>query len=135
MTFVLDASMALAWCFEDEAGPASDEILNRLKSDDAVVPSLWILEVANALVTAERRKRLTPAQNANFVSIIAALPIVIDEAVPAMNEHIALAREHSLSSYDAAYLSTCLRYGYPLATTDAALAAAAKAAKIKLLNR
>jgi hypothetical protein len=46
--FVIDASVALAWCFDDEASRAADAVLERLENEAAVAPAHWPLEVANA---------------------------------------------------------------------------------------
>lgn len=55
MPFVVDNSVAMAWCFEDEANPYTESVLDRLQADEAVVPSIWPLEAANVLLLAERR--------------------------------------------------------------------------------
>ncbi|HEY5230790.1 MAG TPA: type II toxin-antitoxin system VapC family toxin, partial [Galbitalea sp.] len=60
--FVIDTSLAMAWCFEDEATPPTEAVLDRLREDQAVVPAIWPLEIANVLLVAERRGRLTEAQ-------------------------------------------------------------------------
>jgi predicted nucleic acid-binding protein len=61
--FVLDASVALAWSFEDEATDWTDEFLERLRQGDRViVPAHWAAEVANALLLGVRRKRIKPEQ-------------------------------------------------------------------------
>jgi predicted nucleic acid-binding protein len=58
--FVLDSSLTMAWCFEDEASPGTDEIQDWLTADGrAYVPTLWHLEIAYALWACERRKRIT----------------------------------------------------------------------------
>ena len=56
--FVLDCSVAMAWCFGDEADAYSDRVLEELEQGTALVPCLWSLEVANVLLVAERRGRL-----------------------------------------------------------------------------
>jgi predicted nucleic acid-binding protein len=56
--FVVDASVALAWCFDDQASGTADEVLGRLEHEEAIAPAIWPLEVANGLRTAERRGRL-----------------------------------------------------------------------------
>ena len=133
--FVLDSSVALAWCFRDEATAASDALLERLPAEPAVVPSLWPVELANVLVMGERRGRLDPTRSAAFLEMIASLPIEIDPASvdrpPA--DLMALARTHRLTAYDATYLDLALRRNLPLATRDAALARAAAAAGAALL--
>ena len=79
MTFVLDASIALAWCFADQTTPISESALDRLGHEEALVPGLWALEVANVLVSAERRGRLKPAQTTRFLELLGQLPITVEE--------------------------------------------------------
>lgn len=133
MPFVLDASTALAWCFEDEASDATDAVLDRLTDDHAVVPSLWELEVANVLLVGERRGRLTEAQASRFVSLLASLPINVDVAPADMATLLATGRQHGLTSYDAGYLLLAERDGLALATLDVKLRAAAGDAGVPLL--
>lgn len=78
MAFVVDASVVLAWCFEDEANPYTESVLDRLQQTEAVVPAIWPLEVANVLPMAECRQRLTEAQTARLVQLLWGLPITID---------------------------------------------------------
>src|ERR1700752_1473349 len=61
--FVVDASVALTWCFEDEATNWTEEFLDRLRQGDRIiVPAHWATEVANALLMGVRRKRIKPEQ-------------------------------------------------------------------------
>jgi predicted nucleic acid-binding protein len=69
MPMVIDTSLTMSWCFEDEATEESDAILDRLVHDEAVVPSLWEFEVTNVLLVAERRARITEAQAARFLDL------------------------------------------------------------------
>lgn len=133
MPFVLDASVAMAWCFEDEATPGTDAVLDRLADDPAVVPALWELEVANVLLAGERRGRITEAQAARFVSLLSTLPINVDLVSPPMTTALAAGRLHQLSAYDAAYFNLAARDGIALATRDRRLRAAACTAGIPLL--
>ncbi len=128
MRFVLDASMALAWCFEDESTPETESLLDRLSTDRAVVPCLWPLEVANALLVAERRKRVSGAKVAASLNVLRGLPISVDTETPAraFEGVLPVAREHGLSVYDAAYLELAIREGLPLATVDHGLKGAAR---------
>jgi predicted nucleic acid-binding protein len=133
--FVLDGSVALAWFFEDETNAYAESVEDSLEHATAVVPSLWSLEVSNALLMGERRRRTIEANVMQFVSLLGELPIVMDEKHNA--EHVfaqilTLARTHQLSAYDAAYLELALRRGVPLATLDRRLQTAAKAAGIAL---
>jgi predicted nucleic acid-binding protein len=126
----------LSWCFEDESGPAADALIEKVATSGAAVPGLWSLEIANGLVTGERRRRIKPADTAAFVAMIEQLPIVADRATGsrALHETLSLAREHGLTAYDAAYLELAMRLGLPLATDDRRLGAAAPRAGVVLLG-
>jgi predicted nucleic acid-binding protein len=124
---VIDSSAALSWCFEDEASPESDALLEQVRDQGAVVPGLWHLEVANVLLQAERRGRITTADVTMRLELIADLPIATDNETTARawREILALARAEGLTTYDATYLELAIRRGFPLMTKDAALIAAA----------
>lgn len=128
MGFVLDASIALAWCFTDEASAHTWRLLERLEIETAYVPSLWPLEMSNILVLAERRKRISYAHVILSLELIGNLPIQVDEETSyrAFREISQLAYKEKLTSYDASYLELALRLGIPLATKDKALAKIAK---------
>lgn len=126
--FVLDCSVAMAWCFADEANSFTDAVLDQLSMRRAIVPSIWPLEVSNVLLGAIRRKRITSAQSLRFVDLLNHLPILADTVMPtlASGSIFNLGLQYQLSSYDASYLELALRRGFPLATQDAALKAAIK---------
>jgi predicted nucleic acid-binding protein len=125
---VVDSSIALTWCFEDEASHETDRLFERVRDDGAVVPGLWHLEVANVLLQAERRGRIGRADVARRLMLISDLPIATDqETTPrAWRETLSLARAENLTAYDAAYLELAERRGLPLMTRDNELGAAAK---------
>lgn len=133
--FVIDASAALAWCFDDESTPATRALLDRFAGESAEVPSLWHLEVSNALVVGERNRRITAARTSEFIALIGTLPIVVDGHTPALalSTVLDLARSEALSTYDASYLELAMRRGVPLATKDDALAKAARRVGVTLL--
>jgi predicted nucleic acid-binding protein len=128
MTVVIDASIALSWCFSDERTPETDNLLNEIAINTAVVPALWIIEVSNALVMAERRKRITSSEIRLATSLLEKLPIEINEEATQKGFHeiLSLARDEKLTAYDATYLELALRLGFPLATKDQLLARVAK---------
>ena len=133
--FVLDCSIAVAWLFEDEATPETDALLDRLKEDSALVPSLWHLELGNVLAQAERRKRISAARTAAHLERLGRLPIVTDTETErrAFRETLTLARAHGLTTYDAAYLELAMRRGVELATRDKALMRAARGVEVQTL--
>lgn len=135
--FVLDCSVAMSWCFEDEADHYSDRVLDALKEGDCVVPGLWPLEVANVLIIAERRKRLKEADSMRFVDLLQSLPVVMDDETPgrALGATLSIGRENGLTAYDAAYLELAMRRGLPLATRDKTLLAACKKSGVKVFSK
>lgn len=133
---VVDASVALAWCFPDETSDYADAVLVALHDKDILVPAIWSVEITNALLVGERRKRIRQPEVRQFVELLRGLRIVEDRQTFAETaSHILpLAREHDLSAYDAAYLDVSVRHAVPLATLDADLQKAARAAGIKVLK-
>jgi predicted nucleic acid-binding protein len=109
-------------------------VLESLTDLEAVVPSLFPLEVANVLLVAERRKRCSEAEAVRFVELLDSLPIITDDetARRALDRTYQLAREYGLTSYDAAYLELAMRLGAPLATMDRQLAEAATKAGVAI---
>ena len=128
MTFVLDASVALAWCFHDQGSVATEAVLDRLAEEEALVPSNFHLEIANSLLVGVRRRRISPDELEDAVAMFGDLPIIVDATTHerAFTGIFHLAREHALASYDAAYLDLARREALPLATRDTILAAAAR---------
>lgn len=137
MAFVLDASVALAWCFDDERDPAADALRASLRDDHAIVPSHWRLEVANALRTGERRNRLTRADSEGYWADLHHLDIRAEPAPekPDALRLLDLARQFELTVYDAAYLDLAMRRSLPLATRDERLLAGAVRAGVPLALR
>ena len=132
--FVLDTSIVMAWSFADETSAYADAVLDSLATTRTIVPVLWPLEVANALLMGERRGRSTESETIRWVGILGRLPIVIDDSTNsrAWGVTLGLARGHKLSAYDAAYLELAIRLRLPLATLDKPLKAAASAVGVPL---
>lgn len=133
--FVIDNSVTMAWCFADEANPYADAALDHLSEHTAIVPSIWTLEVINVLLAAERRKRLGQGDSIRFLTLLSALPIVVDhqEEKRMMKGLLALGRSSELSGYDAAYLELAMRNNCPIATLDKKLLEAAKKMDVPVL--
>jgi predicted nucleic acid-binding protein len=75
---VIDASIAISWCLDDEATTETDALLDEVRDNGAVVPSIWHLEVANVLLQAERRMRIDLFGMTQRFGLLAALPIRTD---------------------------------------------------------
>jgi len=134
--FVLDASVTVAWSMEDEKDYYSLKVLDLLCEGMAWVPRIWPLEVANALLMAERRKRLLRAEVENFLALLQELPIQVEgeSVLIVWRDILSLAREMELSVYDASYLNLAMHMGLPLATIDRALKKAAQRCGVKVLD-
>jgi predicted nucleic acid-binding protein len=136
--FVLDASIAISWCFPNdptENTPYTRAILEHLEEADAVVPEIWPFEVANGIFVAHnKRKRITEADIREYVRLLESLPIRIIRGEWLKNIALeSLARKHNLTAYDVAYLDLALREKLPLATSDQELKRAALAEGVPLI--
>ena len=133
---VIDSSAILGLVLPDEAGSmaAALEAVFRRRTP-VFVPAHWGVEVANGVLMAERRRRLTPADAAAALNFLRQLPVTTDDglATRAFAEVSALARQHGLTSYDAAYLELAMRRRAALATLDHALRKAATSAGLALI--
>jgi predicted nucleic acid-binding protein len=129
---VVDASIALAWCFPDETSDYADTVLVSLEGKTILVPSVWSLEISNAVLVGERRKRLNQPEIKQFTTLLESLSIVQDTRPVAshVSDLLPLARACSLTAYDAAYLELSIRHSAPLATLDDRLQKAAKLAGV-----
>ena len=134
--FIIDCSITMAWCFADEATPAASKIQDRLE-EAVLVPAHWRLEVSTVIAMAEKRKRITAAKSSEFLALLGPLDIEVDhEGSERTFAHVLpLAREHGLTTYDAAYLELALRQRLPLATLDNDLRGAARKLDVAALGK
>jgi len=135
MPFVLDSSVTLAWLLPDEGSAAVEQLADRLEQDSASVPSIWALEVGNALLVAQRRGRIKDDELARMIAALDGLPIEVDQeaARPALLTIVAVAKKLGLTTYDAAYVELAHRQGVPLATLDERLRAACTTMQVPVL--
>jgi predicted nucleic acid-binding protein len=135
--FVLDNSVAMRWLLPSPKAADqkyADKVLQTFADVDALVPSLWHLEVVNVLMEAERRVEIDAGEVERFISHLENLPVHVDRATvkQAFSRTLSLARIYKLSSYDAAYLELAIREDLPLATLDRDLRKAAKKAEVEI---
>jgi predicted nucleic acid-binding protein len=137
MDWVVDSSIALAWGLPDETSKEADRFLSRISTGSTLwVPALWWYETANALLMAQRRKRLGEAERIRLMELYQRLPIRTDVALDSdivWRLHT-LAIEYNLSAYDAAYLELAQRRGLGLATVDRPLRVAGQKAGMKVTS-
>ena len=130
MALVLDSSISLSWFFPDEKSKFTDAALALAVHEDCWVPAVWRLEFPNALLIAERRRRLTRAERLQVLDEVTRLNLRVDQRVHELRAISDLAERHGLSTYDAAYLELASRLDAALITLDDALAEACREAGI-----
>ncbi len=133
-SFVLDCSVTLPWFFEDETDGYADAVLHLLAREEATTPALWILEVVNGLLGAERRGRLSAEDVTSALAMLAELDIAVEQQSSVSTAVLAVAKEYGLTAYDAAYLELAMRENLPVATNDRDLAKAATRAGVDTLR-
>ena len=130
MALVLDSSISLSWFFPDEKSKFTDAALALAVHEDCWVPAVWRLEFPNALLVAEKRRRLSRAERLQVLDEVTRLNLRVDQRVHELRGISELADRHGLSTYDAAYLELASRLDSALITLDGALAVACAAAGI-----
>jgi predicted nucleic acid-binding protein len=136
VAFVLDASAALPWCFEDEFTPASSALLSRAQAGETlIVPAHWPAEMLSALLRGKRRGRADDAQVLSLLRELSLLPISVQP--PASLSKLAAlkvtAERLELNAYDAVYFELARTTGLPLATLDDALIRACRAEGVEVI--
>ena len=126
--FVIDASTAIAWVHPGQRTDESEAWLDYVASGaELVVPAIWPLEVSNALLLLERRRKVTAVERTEALRALAAIPVKLDHeaATSAFGTLSDIATAETLSVYDAAYLDVAVRRALPLGCNDGPLRSAA----------
>ena len=131
---VLDCSVAVAWYLEGEGTDFTDGLLHAIPKLEIWVPALWMLEFSNALFSAERRRRIGAGERAQIVRQASLHSLNVDPHVMSLRQADEISAQYNLTPYDAAYFELAQRRKLALATLDAALVKAARAAKMPLLT-
>lgn len=136
---ILDASVAISWCFPHdptESTAYTQHVLDLLEEVDVLVPEIWPYEIANNIfVSFAIRKRINEVQLREYLELVESLPVRVEHTEWMSTIGLeALARKHNLAVYDIAYLELARRTKLPLATSDQALQKAALAEGIELVQ-
>jgi len=135
VSIVADASVVLAWLFEEDQTPKALAVLRLIEHDVLLVPPLWWSELENGVVMGERRDRKTVTESAAFLKLVRVLPIQTDD-VPrhrVSDAVIDIARRHQLTAYDATYVELAVRESASLATFDAGVRRCASSLATRVL--
>ena len=136
MAFIIDASITLSWCFEDERTPETDALFVQLANGaTAVVPNIWPFEVTNVMTLALKKGRINQSTSDEFLKFLKNANITIEKfnMDSVFGAILSTALKFGLTSYDAAYIELASRLNLPLATLDKPMRKAALAAGVTLL--
>ncbi|MEO6913361.1 MAG: type II toxin-antitoxin system VapC family toxin [Candidatus Baltobacteraceae bacterium] len=125
---VIDASVAISWVLGETLSAETTEAQEYVSSNGAYVPGNFHSEVVHALLRAERRGRIAEADVASSLSDILELGLTVE--LPDPHVVAAVARQHRLTAYDAAYLALALQSNLMLCSLDTTLRKAAKSVKL-----
>ena len=131
-SYVLDASVAGAWLFEEQQSKNAIQLRNQALGSVAIIPQLFRYEIAN-LILNNTRKNVTEARESAF-KFIESIPVMVDFKTPMYLGLVELASDAQLTVYDSIYLELAIRYEVPLATYDKKLAKAAIKLGIEILG-
>jgi predicted nucleic acid-binding protein len=136
MALIVDSSVAVAWAIDTQANELTRASLVAVIDEGFVAPHHFPIEVAHNLLRAERLHRASRNEIDIFLLDLKKLSMRLDEPIDLerLDQVVTLGRRYMLSGYDAAYIELALRTGLPLATRDAALAAAAEKADVVLFT-
>lgn len=136
MSIVVDASVALAWFFDEQRTKPALGILDRAQAMGILVPGLWWPELENGILLGGKRARNGAADAAEFLGLIHDLSIETDDIAPrrVYEDVLKIARQFNLTAYDSHYAELANRKSLPLATFDRALARCARVLKIEVID-
>jgi len=116
--FILDCSTTMSWCFKDEQNHYATAVLESLQHEQALVPALWNIEIANTLHVAFKKKRIDEAGELHFLGLLRSLPIKVAAANYKVQDLLLLSKEHQLTAYDVCYFLLAMMHQLPVATGD-----------------
>ncbi len=128
MSIVVDASAIVPLAMADEDSRYSEAVLEFIQEQGAVfAPPIFLDELQNVLLSAERRKRIAQDVSESFLRrVIEEFPFQENPILDRL-QVMDLARKTDLSFYDATYLALAKEEGIPVATLDSKLSQAAQA--------
>ena len=117
-TYVLDASVALAWYLEEVFSPSARLWQERLLKGKIIltVPLLHYWEIANALRTLVIRQEITEKLAREIYELHLEAPL--QRVDPDERTVLEAALEYGSTAYDAVYISLCLARDVPLITAE-----------------
>lgn len=132
---VVDASLMIAWLLQEDRVLLVPDVYETLPARDIFVPAHWPVEVANALLSNVRRRRVAVDKIESILSGLSLFRIQVDP--PISVEQLAtlthFAASQNLTVYDASYVQLAVEEKAPLATLDEDMRAAARKLRVALV--
>jgi predicted nucleic acid-binding protein len=132
VAFVLDASVAVAWFVRKQATAYTDRVRSMAKREPLHVPTVWSLEVANALIVLQHRGNISEKAARTAADLLGDLVVTVHQDSLTIPELLVFAAKHRLSTYDASYLALALSLRIPLACRDGPLQRSLSGAGVRL---
>jgi predicted nucleic acid-binding protein len=130
MKYVIDCSTAMKWVvMEPDRAKAillRDDFRNGLH--ELLAPDLFPVEIANALLVAERRKLIGPGDGAVCFADVMQTPPFIHAAAPFLTRTYEIAHRYQRTVYDCLYVALAEREQCEFVTADIKLVNALQAA-------
>jgi predicted nucleic acid-binding protein len=136
MALIVDASVAVAWAIDNEGETITRGALASALNEGFAAPHHFPIEVANGLLRAERKDRVSRNDIDVFLLDLSKMTMRLDTPIDLdrLRDVLTLGRRYMITAYDAAYVELALRTSLPLATRDSAMAQAAAKAGVKLFS-
>lgn len=136
MKFVLDASVALKWALREEGFARAAKLRAEIRDGlhEAIAPDVFPVEVAHALIKAERRKLIKSTETSDLLARILSVPIQLRASEPLLFDALTLASRRRLGVYDCLSVSLAEAEGCEFVTADERLPRALPDAPIRLLS-
>lgn len=133
---ILDPAIALGLCFEDRIDATILETVQLLRTNPALVNNHWYMEVAESLLQAERKRRITSLDRRKFLELILALQIeeAPSSSIAIWQQHLEFALENSISVTDAERIALAKEKQGILATNRVEIQKAARKAGVNLVQ-
>lgn len=120
MKYVIDSSLAFMWVVSEPDSPKAillrDDFRNGLH--ELYAPDLFVPEIGNALLVAERRGTIPKGQYPHLLFDVLSTPPALHSATPLMPRVAAITSATPVSAYDCLYVALAERENCQFVTGD-----------------
>ncbi|HBL29460.1 MAG TPA: hypothetical protein DD490_21720 [Acidobacteria bacterium] len=114
--FVVDASVAAQWYFQEEHSERADRLLEQ--EGELLAPGLLVVEIATLVWKRARRGEISEAVADRIVAALRQVPLEIRPTADLVTAALPLALHGGLTLHDAFYAALAVKSGCPLVTGD-----------------